>query len=132
MTTNPTEALDAVEQALRNIVYTVSEMQKQCEAEGSILNGGVANQLANDANYLRSLAKPALLTHLTTLRQQVASLAQVVQKVGPAEDCDFIESGDDPYCGCMPAKEALELRACYNSLTPEVLALCEALAGGAA
>ena len=46
----------ALDQIFRPIVY----MQRKAEAEGGLLDGGMAHYLANDVNYLRGIARAAL------------------------------------------------------------------------
>lgn len=45
---------------LDKIANPITYFQKEAQAQGGVLNGGMAALLANDANWLRSVAKEAL------------------------------------------------------------------------
>lgn len=59
-----------LEEALKEILYPVRYMQERLE-EGMQLNGLAAVQLANDAEYLRDIAKRALATYRDLPKEQL-------------------------------------------------------------
>jgi len=49
-----------LEEALAEIAQPIPAMRKRAEADGSKLNGKMADELSNDANFLKSIARAAL------------------------------------------------------------------------
>lgn len=57
---NVTEAYNAMKLALEEINNPISFMRKRAEADGCVLDGQMAMAFANDANYLRAIARDIL------------------------------------------------------------------------
>lgn len=55
------ERLAACEKALGTIAHPVAALQREAKADGLILNGMIANALADNPDYLRSIAREALV-----------------------------------------------------------------------
>ena len=53
--------IDALTAALKSIANPIAYLQQEAEREGYRINGGAAVSLASDAEFLKGLAKTALL-----------------------------------------------------------------------
>lgn len=64
------ERIARLEEALESIADPIAYMRKAAKASGSTLNGMIAMQMANDANWLKEVARIALSDRASPVERQ--------------------------------------------------------------